>query len=543
VAGLATAFGSGSMTNSIDEFLVSDVILATGTNTTENHPVISTKIKQAVVHNGAKLIVVDPRNIELTKFATLYLSPIPGTDVAWINGMMNIIIEEGLLDKKYIEERTENFEEMAKVVKKYTPEFVEGITGIPKNLLIDAARLYAKAKVASIVYAMGITQHTTGTDNVKSLANLAMLCGNVGKEGGGVNPLRGQANVQGACDLGALPNVYTGYQPVTNEEIRKKFEEAWKPLNPLPNKVGLTLTEMVDAIVSKKVKGVFLIGENPMLSDPDSTHVEKAIKELEFIAVSDIFLSETAKLADVVFPAVTIAEKDGTFTNTERRVQRVRKAIPPVGEAKPDWEIVSLLSTKMGYKMDYKDPEEIFEEIRTVTPSYYGITYKRIDEMDGIQWPCPSLDHPGTKYLHKDKFARGKGLFSAIEFIKPAELPDDEYPFILSTGRVLFHYHTATMTRRSKGINEYYPKGYVEINPVDAEKLGVKDEDLVKVKSRRGEIQINASVTDRSPIGTIFIPFHFYEAKANILTNPALDPIAKIPEYKVCAVQVERVEE
>ena len=524
------------MTNSIEEIEFTDVILATGTNTTENHPVISSRVKRAVRQRGAKLIVIDPREIDLVKYATLWLRQKPGTDVAVFNGMMNVIISEGLPAKEYVENRTEGYDALKAVVAKYTPEYVEKISGVPAEDLRKAARLYATAKAASILYCMGITQHSTGTDNVKSVANLAMLCGMVGIEGGGVNPLRGQNNVQGACDMGALPNVFPAYQPVASDEARAKFEKAWNAT--LPAKPGKTIVELMDAAHKGEIKALYVMGENPMISDPDITHVEAALKHLDLLIVQDILLTETAKLADVVLPSACFAEKDGTFSNTERRVQRIRKAVEPPGQAKADWEILSAIATKMGYPMEYASAEAIMEEIRTVTPSYAGITYERI-EKEGIQWPCPNTDHPGTRFLHKDRFSRGRGLFHAIEYIPPAELPDDEYPMLLSTGRVLYQYHTGTMTRLGKGTTERYPESLAEIHPSDAAKLGIEDGQRVRVTSRRGTVEAKAKITGRSDQGMVFMTFHFHEAAVNLLTNPALDPVAKIPEYKVCAVRVE----
>jgi formate dehydrogenase major subunit len=536
VAGLAAAFGSGAMTNSIEEIEFTDVILATGTNTTENHPVIASRVKRAVRQHGAKLIVIDPREIDLVKYAAIWLRQKPGTDVAVLNGLMNVIIAEGIYAKEYVENRTEGFEALQKTVAAYTPERVEEISGVPAEDLKAAARLYAKANAASILYCMGMTQHTTGTDNVKSVANLAMLCGMVGIEGGGVNPLRGQNNVQGACDMGALPNVLPAYQPVANDEARAKFEKAWNVT--LPAKPGKTIIEMMEAAHKGEIKALYVMGENPMVSDPDLSHVEASLKHLELLIVQDIFLTETARLADVVLPSACFAEKDGTFSNTERRVQRVRKAVTAPGQAKADWEIIAGISTRMGYPMGYTSAAEIMAEINAVTPSYAGITYERL-EKEGIQWPCPNTDHPGTRFLHKDRFSRGRGLFHAIEYIPPAEQTDAEYPIILSTGRVLYHYHTGTMTRLSKGSMERCPESLVEINPLDAEKLGIGDGQTVKVTSRRGTLQAKAKITTRSDVGTIFMNFHFHEAAVNLLTNPALDPVAKIPEYKVCAVRVE----
>ena len=536
MAGLAAAFGSGAMTNSIGEIEFSDAIFAIGTNTTENHPVIGAKIKRAVRQRGVKLIVADPREIDLVKYATIWLRQNPGSDVALLNGMMNVIISEGLYAEEYLKTRTEGFEAMKKVVEKYTPEYAAKLTGVPAEDIKTAARIYAEAKAASLLYTMGITQHTTGVDNVKSCANLAMICGNVGIEGGGVNPLRGQNNVQGACDMGALPVVFTGYQPVGNDEAREKFEKAWGvSLSPKP---GITIVETLNAAHEGNVKALYVMGENPMLSDPDLNHAKEALNRLDLLIVQDIFFSETAQLAHVVLPAACFAEKDGTFSNTERRVQRVRKAVEAPGQAKVDWEIIAQLSSKMGYPMNYADAEDIMKEINALTPSYAGITYDRIEKV-GIQWPCPNATHPGTKYLHQGKFSRGLGLLSAIEFKPPAEVPDAEYPFVMTTGRVLYQYHTGTMSRLSKGITERCPESLVEINPKDAKTLGVANGQFVKVTSRRGTLQAKSNVTERVPAGTIFMNFHFREAAVNLLTNPALDPIAKIPEYKVSAVKVE----
>ncbi len=536
MAGLAAAFGSGAMTNSIEEIEFADVILATGTNTTENHPIVGMYVKRAVRRRGAKLIVIEPREIPLVKYSTLFLRQKPGTDVAWINGMMNVIIAEGLYAKEYVEKRTEGFEEVRKVVTKYTPEYVESITGIPAEQLKAAARLYATAPKATILYAMGITQHRTGTDNVKSLANLAMLCGKVGIESSGINPLRGQNNVQGACDMGCLPNVYPAYQNVGADDARAKFEKAWGVK--LAVKPGLTVVDMSRAADEGTLKALYCMGENMLLSDPDLHHLEKALRKLELFIVQDIFRTETAEFAHVVLPTACFAEKGGTFTNTERRVQRVRKAVEPPGQARTDWEIIADLSTRMGYPMKYAKPREIWTEIRQLTPSYAGITYERIGRQ-GLQWPCPNTDHPGTKYLHKDRFTRGLGLFTPIDFIPPAEVPDKDYPLYLTTGRVLYQYHTGTMTRRARGCNERYPESLVEIHPNDAAKYGITDGRTVRVASRRGAVEAKASVTERSPEGTVFMSFHFNEARVNLITNPAFDPVCKIPEYKVCACKIE----
>ena len=514
--------------------------MLTGTNTTENHPVISLGLKNAI-KNGAKLIVVDPREIEITEYADIFMQQQPGTDVAWLNGMMNVIIEEGLYDKKYVKERTEEFEALKETVAKYTPKYVQKITDIPADTLREAARMYAKAPKAAILYSMGITQHITGTDNVKSVANLAMRCGNVDIPGGGVNPLRGQNNVQSACDMGALPNVFPGYQKVIDDKALAKFKKAWK-IKKLDNKVGLTIGEMLEGARSGKVKALYVFGENPMVSDPDLKHVEESFDALDFMVVQDIFLTETAKKADVVLPASAFAEKDGTFTNTERRVQLLHKAVEPPGEARQDWEIICDLATRMGYKMKYDDPSQIMDEIAKVTPQYGGISYKRIAK-NGLQWPCPDSKHKGTKFLHKDKFSRGKGLFHAIEYKPADELPDKKYPITLTTGRFLYQFHTGTMTRKSRGLETLGGEAYIEINPTDAGKLKINDGDMVKVTSRRGKVTVKANVTKKMKKGVAFMPFHFAEAAANRLTNPVTDPTSKIPEYKVCAIKIEKVED
>lgn len=540
MAGLAAAFGSGAMTNTIEDIEAADVILVTGANPTENHPVIGAAIKRAVIHRGAKLIVIDPRKIELADYALLWLAQKPGTDVAWINGLIHVIIKEGRWDVNFVSEKTEAFEELKASVEKYNPPYVARITGIPENKIIETARLYAGAKTASIVYAMGITQHVNGTDAVKGLANLAMLCGNVGKPRAGVNPLRGQNNVQGACDMGGLPNVFPGYQPVTDKMIREKFCITWG-VEGLPSEPGLTLVEMMKAARKKEVRGLYILGENPSLTDPDTNHVVESLQSLDFLVVQDIFLTETARLAHVVLPGLSFAEKEGTFTNTERRVQRVRQAIPIPSGLKPEWEIISEISTRMGYPMSYTKPEEIFNEMRQLVPAYAGITYERLEEI-GLQWPCPTLDHPGTPYLHKEKFTRGLGKFHVIEYRDPAETPDEEFPLILTTGRILYQYHTRTMTGKTKGLNELAPECFVEINTQDAQECGIRNGEVVELVSRRGKIQAKAVLTDRIISGCIFIPFHFAEAAANKLTHAlALDPISKIPEYKVCAVRLKKI--
>ncbi len=538
MAGLAAAFGSGAMTNSFSEIEGADVLLVIGSNTTEAHPVVGSMMKRAVKFNGTKLIVIDPRRTEIASAAHVHLRPLPGTDVAFLNGMMNVIISEGLHDREFIQERTEGFEELRNTVERYTSEYVEIIAGIPADKLREAARLYAKADKAMLFYTMGVTQHTTGTDNVMSIANLAMLTGNIGRESTGVNPLRGQSNVQGACDMGALPNVYTGYQRVNDDNIREKFEKAWRvQLSP---EIGLTIVEMMRAAHEGRIKAMYVMGENPMLSDPDVNHVKEALENLDFLVVQDIFLSETAELADVVLPAASFAEKEGSLTNSERRVQLWRKAIKPMGESRPDWEIIIDIATRMGYQMKYNSPAEIMDEIAQLTPIYGGISHNRL-KGEGLQWPCPDRDHSGTKFLHKGKFSRGLGKFHAIEFREPFEMPDDEYPLLLTTGRMLYHFHTGTLSRRSAGLDELVPEGRMEISPEDADKLSINDGDMAEVESRRGKVTARVWVTDRAPAGTVFMTFHFKESAANLLTASALDPVAKIPEYKVCAVKVQPI--
>jgi len=537
VAGLVQSFGSGAMTNSISEIGSAACILAIGTNTTEAHPVIGLEVKRAA-RKGAKLIVANPREINLVRFADLWLQHKPGTDVALLMGMMRVIVDEGLADSSFIEERCENFDDFRESLRNFDLDFVERITGVPKDKIAEAARMYATNKPSSLLYAMGITQHSHGTDNVIATANLAMLTGNIGKPSTGVNPLRGQNNVQGACDLGALPNVYTGYQAVAAPAVREKFEAAWGCS--LPSAPGLTITEAIPAAYEGKIKAFYLIGENPVLSEPDAGHAREALEKLDFFVVQDVFLSETAQLADVVLPGVTFAEKDGTFTNTERRVQRVRKAIEPIGNSRPDWLITCQIAQKMGSKgFNFAHPSQIMEEIANLTPSYGGISYSRLDN-GGLQWPCPTQDHPGTPILHAREFTRGKGQFIPLEYKPPMELPDDEYPLILTTERSLYHFHTGTMTRKVGGLNVLLGEGMVEINPEDASVLGITDGEMVKVISRRGEVLAEAKVTEVSPIGVVSMNFHFAESPTNVLTNPALDPVSKIPEYKVCAVRIEK---
>ena len=538
VTGLVQAIGSGAMTNSIRDIPDSDVILIIGSNTTEAHPIVSLKMKEAVMHRGAKLIVIDPRPIPLTDFAYLWLRQKPGTDAAVINGMLHHIIESGFENKEFISKRTEGFEGLKESVEEWTLKKAEEVSGVSKDLIKEAAELYSKADNASIFWAMGITQHTTGTDNVLALANLALLTGNFGRPGTGLNPLRGQNNVQGSCDMGALPDFLPGYQSITDPDVRKKFDPVWGGV--LPAQKGLTIVEMVNGAYKGDIKALYIMGENPLVSDPDINHVREAFLRLDFLIVQDIFLSETARLADVVLPSASSFEKEGTFTNTERRVQRFYKALVPPGDAKSDWEIICDISTKLGYKMHYNHPSDIMEEIAGLTPIYGGIRYDRLD-INGLQWPCPDGTHPGTEILHKDRFTRGLGKFHPVKYLPPKETTDTEYPFILTTGRLLQQYHTGTMTRRVKGINTLVPECLIEINEEDAKELSINDKEMVRLASRRGAIKARIKINSGIKPGVVFVPFHFAEAAANTLTIAELDPIAKIPEYKACAVKIEKI--
>jgi formate dehydrogenase alpha subunit len=538
VAGLAAAFGSGAMTNSIAEIEDAGCIFVIGSNTTACHPLVARRILRAK-DRGAKLIVADPRNIHLARFADVSVNHRLGSDVALLNGMMRIIIQNNWHDRRYISQRTEGFDELKAAVESYTPERVQSITGVHPVDLECMAGLYATRTPASLLYAMGITQHTTGVDNVKSCCNLALLCGNVGVRGGGVNPLRGQNNVQGACDMGGLPNVFPGYQPVNDDSIRQKFSEAWE--TELPERVGYTVTEMVQMMIEGDLKALYVIGENPKLSDADRNHLNKALAQLDFLVVQGLFLSETAQVADVVLAAASVAEKEGTFTNTERRCLRIHQAIEPIADSLPDWRIIARLADAMGYQMDYAGPEEIFSEMASLTPkSYGGMSYERLG-IDGLQWPCPDPDHPGTPYLHEEQFARGRGQFHAIEYRDPAELPDAQYPFYLTTGRMFAHFHTGTMTRVSDHLDTEQKTGFVELNPRDAAELEIKDGEMVSLSSRRGTIEAPAKLSNEVGPGVLFVPIHFGENPANMLTNPACDPVAKIPEFKVCAANIQRL--
>ena len=538
VHGLAQTLGSGAMTNPIADITEDvDMILLVGSNPEEAHPVIGAQIRQAV-QRGTQVVVVDPRKINLVKDSALHLQVQAGTNVAFANGMMHVILKEGLADRHFIEERTEGFSDLEKMVADYTPEKVAEICHIHPEDLIQAARMYAKAEKAPIIYCLGVTEHSTGTEGVMSMSNLAMLVGKVGKPGCGVNPLRGQNNVQGACDMGCMPYDFPGYQKVNNPEVIDKFEKAWHV--PLNRNTGLTSTKVLPAATAGNVKGLYIFGEDPIVTDPDTGHVRQALESLDFLVVQELFMTETAAYADVVLPGISYAEKDGTFTNTERRVQRVRKAVEPRGQAREDYEIFCEVMTRMGYPCAYESAKEIMEEISAVTPSFGGINYERL-EKESLQWPCRSLTDPGTPIMHVGSFARGKGLFKAIPYKQAQELPDEEYPYLMSTGRMLYHYNTRAMTGRTEGINQIANHSYIEINAVDAQALGIQEGDKVEVHSRRGKIETYAAVGNRVFPQEVFMTFHFPDGNVNEITNAVFDDIATIPEYKVCAVAIKPV--
>lgn len=525
------------MTNSLADLEEARCIFVIGSNTTECHPLVARRIMRAKAR-GAVLLVADPRRIQLSGLADVAVQPRPGTDIALLNGMMHAILAGGLHDKPYIAARTEGFDELEAVLDEYAPERASEITGVPAETIRRMAELYAANRPAALCYAMGITQHANGVDRVKACCNLALLTGNIGAPGGGINPLRGQNNVQGACDMGALPDVFPGYQKVADAEVRKKFAAAWG--GPVPAEPGLTVSEIVPAILEGRVKALYVMGENPALSDPDVSHVREALSRLELLVVQDIFPSQTAEFAHIVLPAAAAAEKDGTFTNTERRCSRIRKAVPPPGEALADWEILVRMARAMGRAWDYAGPHEIFSEMAALTPSYFGMSYDRLG-LGGLQWPCPSPDHPGTPVLHRDGFPRGRALFSPVRHRPPSEEPDADYPLVLSTGRMYAHFHTATMTGNSPHLKGEAGEGFVEIHPADAADQGIEPGDPVRLISRRGRIDARARLTSSVPRGMVFMTFHFPGSPVNVLTNTAFDPAAKIPELKHCAVRVERI--
>jgi predicted molibdopterin-dependent oxidoreductase YjgC len=567
VAALQLAIGSSAMSNSIAEMKELECFIITGSNTAENHPVIGTFLKQAVTHNQAKLIVIDPRRTEMVDFAALWLRQQPGSDTAVFNAMAHVIVKEKLYNQEFIANRTEGFSTYVESLEDKTPEWAEAMSGVPAEDIRRAARMYATAGAAAIYWGMGISQSVHGTDNALTLINLALLCGQVGRPGTGLNPLRGQNNVQGCSDSGGMPTVYTAYQRVTDPQVRRKFELAWHAR--LPAEPGLTTTEMVMGILTGQVKGWYVMGENPLMSEPDINHARHAVEQLDFFVAQDIFFNETNVYADVILPAAAFAEKDGTFTNSDRRIQRVRRAVPAPGQARPDWEIVMEVaqrtltricveapqhSDSLASELDqhicqnleqmlanwsYQRPGDIWDEMRQLTPDFYGAPYERIEREGGVHWPCPALDHPGSPYLFEKEFPSGRGKFFPVEYSNQSELPDEDYPFVLSTGRLLYHWHGGTMTRAS-ALDKIWPECTIEMHPNDAARLGLETGVWVDVSSRRGQITARLLVTQRSPEGTIFIPFHFAEAASNVLTHHLLDERAKIPDYKVCAVKVER---
>lgn len=555
VAGLAAAFGSGAMSNTMEDVSEhADALFVIGSNTTEQHPVFGSMLRQAVHQRGAKLIVADPRQIDLTEFATLHLRHKPGTDIALINGIMHLIIENNWQDDEFIKNRTQGYDALSQSLGKYTPDYVSDLCGIRVEDLIEAATILGNSKPMAVIWSMGITQHTVGVQNVFSLANLQMLTGNMGIPGGGVNPLRGQNNVQGACDMGCLPNVFPGYQRVDSTDIQSKMNEAWALSGRdqlFSDEPGLTITEMINNAASGSLRGFYILGENPIMSDPDVNHVRSAMANAEFTVLQEIFPSETSDYADVLLPGVSFAEKEGTFTNTERRIQQIHDAVESPGNARKDWEIISDLAKRMlSYRQqqpigsyadwNYESTAQIMNEIAALTPPYAGVSYDRLENGEQLFWPVKDDTHPGTPILHVEKFSHGKGIFHVAEHMPAKELPDEEYPLCLTTGRVLYHWHGAEMSRRSQPLNALYPDSLVEVSRDDATRLGIEDWQTIRILSRRGEMIATANISDRVPSGLVFGNFHFPdEANVNNLTSSELDPVAKIPEYKVCAVRIE----
>ena len=542
VAGLAQTLGSGAMTNPITDIAENaQVIMLVGSNPEEAHPVIGMQIRRAV-ERGTKLIVVDPRDIGLAARADIHLKLKPGTNVAFANGMARVLIHEGLIDREFIDSRSEGFDDFAEMVEKYTPEMVAEICGIDARDLVAAAHTYGEADAAAIVYCLGVTEHTGGTEGVMSLSNLAMITGNFGKPGCGVNPLRGQNNVQGACDMGATPADFPGYQKLANADVMARYEKHWGV--EIPKWKGTYATDCFPKMITGDIKGLFIFGEDPVRTDPDTNHVIHALKSLDFLVVDDLFLTETAKYADVVLPGRSYAEKEGTFSNTERRVQRIRTAVTIPGQTRLDTDIFIDLMNRMGYPQPQLTSAQIMDEIAELTPSFAGISHARLDSPEvagrGLQWPCTSADHAGTPIMHVGEFTRGMGAYSLAEYIPSAEQPDDEFPFILTTGRVLAQYNACAMTDKTPGLNEISGYSFIELNSEDAARLGIADGDRVNVTSRRATIQSTAHVSDKTNPGQTWMPFHFQDGNANWLTNAALDRICATPEYKVCAVRVEK---
>ena len=544
VAGLAMTLGSGAMTNPIYDITHDvDCIMLVGSNPEEAHPVVGMQIRQAV-QNGTKLIVVDPRDIDLCKYADIHLKLKPGTNIMFANGIMHVMIRDGLIDEKFIKERTEGFEELKEIVKDYTPERVAKECHIDADMLVEAAHMYATADKAPIIYCLGVTEHSTGTEGVMSMSNMAMLCGKLGRPGCGVNPLRGQNNVQGACDMGAMPNKFPGYQDVTNDEVRKKFEDAWGV--ELDGEIGMHATDVFGAAKRKEIRGLYIYGEDPAVTDADLNHIRSSLESLDFFVLQELFMTETAQYADVILPGMSYAEKEGTFSNTERRVCRVRKAVDltedPEFDIRLDTDIIIDLMNRMGYPQKQMTSAEIMDEIASLTPSFGGISHERLDNTpDFLQWPCPTKDHPGTPILHIGKFSRGLGWLYPTQFAEPTELPDDEYPLYLMTGRILYHYTTRAMTGRTPGMMEISGKSFIEMNEMDAARLGIKDGELVRASSRRDTIETTARVGTKVSEGETWMPFHFPDGNANWLTIASLDKFCRIPEYKVCAIKVEKI--
>ena len=554
VEAMLASLGSGATSNSYVDYEEAGCLMIIGSDANSNHPVAASRMRRAVIERGARLIVSNPRRIDMCDYADLWLRQRPGTDVALLNAMAKVILDEELLDEKFVRDRTEGFEKFRETVDKYNLEYAERITGVPAQDIAAAARMYANPPFSGscLIWGMGITQHTNGTANAHSLLNLALAAGQLGRPGTGVSPLRGQNNVQGCGDAGCLPNAFTGYQTITESSVAK-FEEAWSNAV-LPPEKGLVVTDMVDEMLKGRIKAMYITGENPLLSEPDLHHAEQAFKALDFLVVQDIFMHETGEIADVVLPATTFAEKDGTFTNSERRVQRVRKTIEPVGDSRPDWEIVCDVARRMSAKLNlgledqftYRDTSEIFDEMARLTPMIAGISYERLEDEGGIQWPCPSPDHPGTRFLYESDFPRGpRARFVAFDQGPLAEeMPSKRFPLVLNTGRVLYHWHGGTMTRRADGLLARSPELQVSLNAGDGERFNVADGEWVRVRSRRGELEGRVLYTEKMRKGEVFVPFvKLQEHAANFLTNSAFDPNSKIPEYKVCAVRIEKIGE
>ena len=542
VVGLRRAFGSGAMTNPIADIEKADFLLVVGSNTTVSHPLIARRMVRAL-KKGAQIAVVDPVKTGIARLAYYYLPLSPGSDIPLFMGMAKVILEKGLHNREFIEKYTEGFEEFKRELLRISMDEVVRITGVPKDLIEEVAVKYATSRASSIVYCLGVTEHITGTENVMSLANLALLTGHIGREGTGVNPLRGQNNVQGASDLGVLADSLPGYKNPLDPTDKEPFEREWG-VN-LSTTPGLAIPEFPQAIEEGKIRGMYIIGEDPALTDPDTSKVQSALSKLEFLVVQDVYMTETASLANIVLPAALWAEKDGTFTNTERRIQRIRKVVDPPGEAKPDWEILTLLAGRMGYDWNYNDPSEIMDEIARLVPLYGGISYDRLKEGWGISWPVPDRNHPGTPRLYEDlnfKTKSGKGVFNIVRYRPPFDVPDDEYPLYLTTGRHGFHWHVASMTGRSPTLKREYPRSYVLMNRKDMERFNLKRGDRVKIISRRGKIEAFIEEGEPKP-GVLFMPLHFKEAPVNILTPAVMDPLSRMPDFKGAAVRLEKCNE